>query len=59
MVGWDVGLGAEHAATDNIVVRADYRYSDFGRKSFAQPEFFKIDDANIALSSHGFRLGVA
>ncbi|WP_269931319.1 outer membrane protein [Aminobacter sp. HY435] len=24
MVGWNVGLGAEYAATDNIVVRAEY-----------------------------------
>lgn len=59
MFGWNVGLGAEYAATDNLVLRAEYRYSDYGSKSFAQPDFFSIDDANITLSSHDFRLGVA
>ena len=59
MVGWNVGLGAEYAATDNIVLRAEYRYSDFGSKSFAQPDFYSIDEARITLSSHDFRLGAA
>ncbi|MFD1703033.1 outer membrane protein [Methylopila henanensis] len=33
-VGWTVGGGVEYAATDNIAVRAEYRYSDFGKDSF-------------------------
>ncbi|RVC45454.1 MAG: porin family protein [Mesorhizobium sp.] len=32
--GWTLGLGLEYAATDNLVVRAEYRYSDFGKKLF-------------------------
>lgn len=59
MVGWNVGLGAEYAATENLILRAEYRYSDFGSKTFAQPDFYSIDDAHINLSSHDFRLGVA
>jgi outer membrane immunogenic protein len=59
MVGWNVGLGADYAATDNIVVRAEYRHSDYGSKSFAQPDFFAIDDAHITLSSHDIRIGLA
>lgn len=34
LIGWTVGAGAEYAVTDNILVRADYRYSDFGSVDF-------------------------
>ncbi|MFD1701695.1 outer membrane protein [Methylopila henanensis] len=30
-VGWTVGGGVEYAATDNVAVRAEYRYTDFGK----------------------------
>ena len=30
-VGWTVGGGLEYAVTNNWSVRAEYRYSDFGR----------------------------
>ncbi len=33
-LGWTVGGGVEYAATDNIVARVDYRYSDFGKDNF-------------------------
>lgn len=34
LVGWTAGGGIEHAFTDNILVRVEYRYSDFGTKDF-------------------------
>ncbi|HVI28468.1 outer membrane protein [Hansschlegelia sp.] len=33
-LGWTVGGGLEYAATDNVAVRAEYRYSDFGKDNF-------------------------
>jgi outer membrane immunogenic protein len=34
LIGWTAGGGVEHAFTDNILVRGEYRYSDFGSKDF-------------------------
>ncbi|OBZ97561.1 membrane protein (plasmid) [Pararhizobium polonicum] len=34
LIGWTAGGGIEHALTDNILVRGEYRYSDFGNKDF-------------------------
>ncbi|PZQ19024.1 MAG: hypothetical protein DI565_01095 [Ancylobacter novellus] len=34
-VGWTVGGGLEYAVTDNVVGRAEYRYSDYGSDKFA------------------------
>lgn len=34
-VGWTVGGGVEAAVTDNVVARAEYRYTDYGSDRFA------------------------
>lgn len=34
LIGWTAGGGLEHAFTDHILVRGEYRYSDFGNKDF-------------------------
>lgn len=34
LIGWTAGGGVEHAVTDNILVRGEYRHSDFGNKDF-------------------------
>lgn len=34
LVGWTVGAGVEHAFTDNLLARVEYRYSDFGEDDF-------------------------
>ncbi|NHT76928.1 outer membrane protein [Ferranicluibacter rubi] len=34
LIGWTAGGGIEHAVTDNILVRGEYRYTDFGEKDF-------------------------
>jgi len=38
-VGWTVGGGVEYAATDNVVVRGEYRYTDYGRDSIGGVRF--------------------
>ncbi|MCR5942718.1 porin family protein [Ochrobactrum sp. XJ1] len=34
LIGWTAGGGVEHAFTNNVTVRGEYRYSDFGNKDF-------------------------
>lgn len=50
--GWTVGGGVEHAFTDNLIARAEYRYSDFGRKDFG------LAGANFDLHQHAVRVGL-
>ncbi|WP_455478753.1 outer membrane protein [Bartonella sp. B10] len=53
MVGYTVGGGVDFAVLDNITVRAEYRYSDFGKKKFAKEKF------EIRYKTNDFRVGVA
>ena len=55
-VGWNIGAGVEYAFTDNVIVRAEYRFSDFGDYSYSDAW---ADDGNIDLKTHDIRLGVA
>ncbi|MBZ9705159.1 porin family protein [Mesorhizobium sp. ESP7-2] len=34
MIGWTAGLGTDIKLTDNVFGRVEYRYTDFGSKSF-------------------------
>ena len=46
LTGWNIGVGAEYAVTNNLLVRAEYRYTDFGSENFDQDwggEFPRID----------------
>lgn len=53
MVGWTVGVGAEHAFTDNWLVRAEYRYTDYG-------EFKPLGLATgVDVTEHTVRVGVS
>ncbi|MEA3535341.1 outer membrane protein [Rhizobium sp. CC-YZS058] len=36
-IGWTAGGGAEAFVTDNITARVEYRYTDYGSKSFDVP----------------------
>lgn len=56
LTGWNVGVGAEYAVTNNILVRAEYRYTDFGSEDFDQDWG---GDSTIELKTHDVRLGVA
>ncbi|MCZ2328099.1 outer membrane protein [Bartonella sp. F02] len=53
LVGYTLGGGLDFAVNDNIMLRAEYRYSDFGKKKF-------IDDkVQLSYKTNDFRVGVA
>lgn len=53
MVGYTFGGGIDFAMADNIIVRAEYRYSDFGKKKFAH------ERVETSYKTNDFRVGVA
>ncbi|AGF74073.1 hemin binding protein [Bartonella australis AUST/NH1] len=53
MTGYTIGGGVDFAVTDNVMMRAEYRYSDFGKKKFSQ------DKLEINHKTNDFRVGVA
>ncbi|AQX30139.1 outer membrane protein [Bartonella schoenbuchensis] len=53
LVGYTLGAGVDFAMTDSVILRAEYRYSDFGKKSFIS------NNAEIDLKTNDFRVGVA
>ncbi|WP_273720484.1 MULTISPECIES: outer membrane protein [unclassified Bartonella] len=53
MIGYTLGGGVDFAMTDNIVMRAEYRYSDFGKKKFVH------DKVEMRYKTNDFRVGVA
>jgi len=57
MTGWNIGAGFEYAATDNLILRAEYRYTDFGNKTFHG--LAGEDTAKIKLNTHDVRVGLA
>ncbi|PSJ57394.1 outer membrane protein [Pseudaminobacter soli (ex Li et al. 2025)] len=57
MTGWNIGAGVDYAATDNLILRAEYRFSDFGSKTFHG--LYGVDDGKIKLRTNDIRLGIA
>lgn len=57
MTGWNIGAGVDYAATDNLILRAEYRYTDYGSKTFH--ELWGEDEGKIRLKTSDIRLGVA
>ncbi|MCZ2204024.1 outer membrane protein [Bartonella sp. A05] len=53
MVGYTLGAGVELAMLSNIILRAEYRYSDFGKKEFAKKAI------EVDYKTNDFRIGVA
>jgi len=51
--GWTIGVGLDYAMTDNLLLRAEYRYTDFGSESF---EDFESD---VDLKTNEVRFGIA
>ena len=49
--GYTVGVGVEHAFTDMVFGRLEYRYTDFGSKTYEGP----ID---VDLDQHAIRVGL-
>ncbi|WP_455475943.1 outer membrane protein [Bartonella sp. B17] len=53
MVGYTLGAGVDFAMVDNVILRAEYRYSDFGKMKFASDVY----EANYR--TNDFRVGIA
>ncbi len=54
--GWTIGAGVDYAATENVVLRLEYRYTDYGHKSYT----LGFDDGlRGRLSVNDIRMGVA
>lgn len=59
LTGWTAGAGVDYAATDNVIVRLEYRYTDYGHKDFrVGNEDFSFEARN-KFKTHDIRLGVA
>lgn len=56
LTGYAVGGGVEWAATEKLIVRAEYIYSDYGTNDF---DYYDGDIHDADIRSHDFRLGVA
>lgn len=54
--GWNIGTGVEYAANDWVIVRAEYRYTDFGTDHF--PNDFAGPESKMELQTHDLRLGI-
>ncbi|WP_438721792.1 outer membrane protein [Bartonella rochalimae] len=52
MVGYTLGGGFDFAMTDRILLRAEYRYSDFGAEKFKKVDlkYYKVNDFRIGLA---------
>ncbi|KAB2657808.1 porin family protein [Brucella tritici] len=54
--GWTAGAGVDYAATDNLILRLEYRYTDYGKKDFDFGTDVSVEDK---FKTHDVRLGVA
>ncbi len=54
--GWTLGLGTEYSFTDNLIFRAEYRYADFGSKTFTVQN---APPLGIGPKTNDVRLGIA
>ncbi|PQO22903.1 hypothetical protein C2I36_10505 [Rhodobacteraceae bacterium WD3A24] len=60
--GWTIGAGVEHAISDSMIARLDYRFSDFGTETF---DFTSVGgsghvhDVDVELQTHQLRAGIA
>ncbi|WP_142415873.1 outer membrane protein [Bartonella massiliensis] len=53
LVGYTLGAGVDLAMTNHVIVRAEYRYSDFGKKKFSNDKY------ETSYKTNDFRVGVA
>lgn len=53
-VGFTIGAGLDYALTNNLILRAEYRYADYGKRSFANG-----DNDEVKLTTNNVRLGIA
>jgi len=58
-VGWTIGGGAEYAFTDNLIFRAEYRYSNFGTEDVFLILPVAAPGQEFELESHDLTIGVS
>jgi len=51
--GWTAGGGVEVAATENLSVDLQYRYSDYGSATYEL-----VTDTDLSLTTHALTAGV-
>lgn len=56
LTGWTAGAGVDYAATDNVILRLEYRYTDYGKKDF---DFGTDGSIENKFKTNEVRLGVA
>ncbi|WP_455476652.1 outer membrane protein [Bartonella sp. B41] len=52
MIGYTLGGGVDFAMMDNVILRAEYRYSDFGKEKFN-------NEVELNYKTNDFRVGIA
>ncbi|MDH6235235.1 outer membrane immunogenic protein [Mesorhizobium soli] len=57
--GWNLGVGLDYAATDNLILRAEYRYSDYGRRNSDDFWGDQNESQRIKFRTNDIRLGIA
>lgn len=55
LTGWTAGAGVDYAATDNVTLRLEYRFTDFGDVKYT----IGAGDYNNKIRSNDIRLGAA
>jgi outer membrane immunogenic protein len=56
-IGWNIGAGFDYAASDRLILRTEYRYTDFGTDNF--PNAYSGPLTAIDLQIHDVRFGAA
>lgn len=54
-IGFTIGAGVDYALTNNLLLRAEYRYADYGKRTFGGDD----DNARVKLTTNNVRLGIA
>lgn len=57
--GWNIGAGVNFAFTDNLILGAEYRYTDFGQNRFAGSGAFPGLTGDQELTTHSARASIA
>ena len=55
LTGWTIGAGVDYAMTDHLILRAEYRYTDFGDEDYSKNNI----KYNVDYKTNDFRVGVA
>jgi len=56
--GWRIGAGAEFAVSDNLFLKAEYRYSNYGRGEVEAPSGAESDRFDVDVDRHQIVAGI-